>query len=584
MLRIATARAVLPSRIGLTGHKNWSRCGNVKYNSTAQKQKQKKRETTIPIWYGVVGGLAITVAGGIKYVHDHVGGTEGLVRTASFYSMAIPKYIIYRIHMIRESPDEVWERLHKETSEAGLEKILELRGFYVKSGQMCASNIGNAFPVVWQDTMSILQDQCPPKDFAIVKSTIESEYGKSLNDVFSSFEEETIGAASIGQVHRATLLDGSPVVVKVMYPEVERLFRGDVRTIKMFTQIAQPVHVPALNEIEKQFMTEFDYRREAEQMVTIRENLIKAGLAGGPSKLCAVPKPHLSLCTKRVLVMEELIGEKLALALRHDAERHAAQAGKTLSQFKADQEKQMQPTGGSNISQTATGPTADQYDKYIRLENGKRKLKNTAALLHNYSLGWLPGVATKPIETAATLPMNHAKLIDDLLYIHGHEVLVDGCFNGDPHPGNILLLGVDTGKPQLGLIDYGQVKRMPREMRLLMCKLIIALADDNKSDIVNLIKEAGYESENMDEEIIYKHTKVSYDEDNAVLTDGKHIQVYMEYLQDQDPVRQLPRDFIMVGRVSIMIRGLAHALNQSRSVAKAWKPIAEKVLRHEGSR
>eukprot|EP00978_Attheya_sp_CCMP212_P006211 scaffold14035_cov55-Attheya_sp.AAC.2 len=567
MLRIATTRAVLPPRIGLTGHKNWSRCGNVKYNSTVQKQKQKQktRETTIPIWYGVVGGLAVTVAGGIKYVHDHVGGTEGLVRTASFYSMAIPKYIIYRMHMIRESPDEVWEELHKETSEAGLEKILELRG------QMCASNIGNAFPVVWQDTMSILQDQCPPKDFAIVKSTIESEYGKSLNDVFSSFEEETIGAASIGQVHRATLLDGSPyrkrlnlygltkfvhahiinrVVVKVMYPEVERLFRGDVRTIKMFTQIAQPVHVPALNEIEKQFMTEFDYRREAEQMVTIRENLTKAGLAGGPSKLCAVPKPHLSLCTKRVLVMEELIGEKLALALRHDAERHAARAGKTLSEFKADQEKQMQPTGGSNIiSQTATGPTADQYNKYIRLENGKRKLKNTAALLQNYSLGWLPGVAAKPIETAATLPMNHAKLIDDLLYIHGHEV-----------------------------------KRMPREMRLLMCKLIIALADDNKSDIVNLIKEAGYESENMDEDIIYKHTKVSYDEDNAVLTDGKHIQVYMEYLQDQDPVRQLPRDFIMVGRVSIMIRGLAHALNQSRSVAKAWKPIAEKVLRHEGIR
>jgi hypothetical protein len=123
----------------------------------------------------------------------------------------------------------------------------------------------------------------------------------------------------------------------------------------------------------------------------------------------------------------------------------------------------------------------------------------------------------------------------------------------------------------------------------------------------------------MDEEIIYKHTKVSYDEDNAVLTDGKHIQVrrgeplficmlyfhkyqllflirifvcvysminqvYMEYLQDQDPVLQLPRDFIMVGRVSIMIRGLAHALNQSRSVAKAWKPIAEKVLRDEGIR
>jgi hypothetical protein len=77
---------------------------------------------------------------------------------------------------------------------------------------MCASNIGNAFPIIWQDTMSILQDQCPPKDFAIVKSIIESEYGKPLNDVFSTFEHETIGAASIGQVHRATLLDGRPYV------------------------------------------------------------------------------------------------------------------------------------------------------------------------------------------------------------------------------------------------------------------------------------------------------------------------------------------------------------------------------------
>jgi hypothetical protein len=91
-------------------------------------QKQKAKETTVPIWYGVVGGLVITLAGGIKYVHDHVGGTEGLVRTASFYSMAIPKYVLYRMHMIRESPDEVWEDLHKETSEAGLKKILELRG------------------------------------------------------------------------------------------------------------------------------------------------------------------------------------------------------------------------------------------------------------------------------------------------------------------------------------------------------------------------------------------------------------------------------------------------------------------------
>eukprot|EP00957_Ditylum_brightwellii_P020425 1540026-Ditylum_brightwellii.AAC.1 len=107
-----------------------------------------------------------------------------------------------------------------------------------------------------------------------------------MEEIFSSFDPEPIGAASIGQVHRAKLIDGRPVVVKIMYPEVERIFRGDVRTIKMFAQIAQPVHVPPLIEIEKQFMKEFDYTQESAQQIKVRENLMKAGLASGPNAIC----------------------------------------------------------------------------------------------------------------------------------------------------------------------------------------------------------------------------------------------------------------------------------------------------------
>ena len=61
--------------------------------------------------------------------------------------------------MYKKSPDHVWEKLDKETSAEGLQKIYELEGFYVKSGQLVAANIGDAFPEVWVDTMSILQDQ-----------------------------------------------------------------------------------------------------------------------------------------------------------------------------------------------------------------------------------------------------------------------------------------------------------------------------------------------------------------------------------------------------------------------------------------
>ena len=81
-------------------------------------------------------------------------------------------------------------------------------GFYIKCGQMSAANIGDAFPKIWQETMSVLQDQVPHKDFETIKAIIEEDMGKPLGDVFATFEPDPIGSASIGQVHRATLHNG----------------------------------------------------------------------------------------------------------------------------------------------------------------------------------------------------------------------------------------------------------------------------------------------------------------------------------------------------------------------------------------
>ncbi len=420
--------------------------------------------------------------------------------------------------------------------------------------------------------MSVLQDKCPYKSFDVVKSIIESEYNKPLDNIFSSFEETPIGSASIGQVHKATLHNGQSVVVKVQYPEVERVFRGDVRTIKMFAQIAQPVHVPALDEVEKQFMTEFDYVKEAEQMNRVRNNLLKGGIDA------KVPRAYLNLCTKSVLVMEELKGEKLSDALKHDMERHAARVGMTPMEFQDQEEKKLQELQKKGIMKKA--PSAHEYDQYIKILDSKRRVSNVTAALYNYSLGLLPGFQRKDYESRMTLPLNHAKIVDDLIYIHGHEVLVDGVFNGDPHPGNVIL-EIESGKTKLGLIDYGQVKELTKRERHLLCQIIIALSNDDRLKIIQLMKEAGFKSKYMDDEVIYKYAKVSYDEDNHELTDGKHIQMFMEDLQSRDPIETLPDQYIMVGRTSIMLRGLAHALRQSRSIAKAWKPIAEKVLREE---
>ena len=225
------------------------------------------------------------------------------------------------------------------------------------------------------------------------------------------------------------------VVVKIMYPEVEGLFRGDVRTIKLFAQLAQPVHVPALEEIEKQFMTEFDYVKEAKQLAQVRENLVKAGMAGDDSKLCAVPKPYLNLCTKRVLVMEELKGDKLAVGLRKDVEKHAARAGQTVDEFLAARKAEEEEAVAKG--KTLQGPTAKEFDVYRSLLNRQRQIENVGNMLYNVTVGWLPGNKKKKYKGKDQLPINQAKMIDELIYIHGHEVLVDGYFNGDPHPGMI---------------------------------------------------------------------------------------------------------------------------------------------------
>lgn len=528
-------------------------------------------EQTVPIkwWYAVVGGLVMTTVGTLRYTYDQVGSLEGLQRSCNFYSFAIPKYVEYRYHMWKKSPQSVWDDLDKATSARALAKILQLQGFFCKCGQMCASNVGDAFPVIWQDTMAVLQDQVPPQTFETVKAIVSKEL--DWDATFSSFDTTPIGSASIGQVHRATLRDtGEHVVVKVCYPHVERLLRGDVRTVKLFAKLAQPVHVPALEEVEQQFATEFDYRREGQHLEEIRLNLQAAGWAG-PDGVCQLPVPFLPLCTKHVLVMQELEGEKLVDGLRRDLSYQAEQRGRSVEAVMAE----LQGDGAPS-----QGPSVNDYQRWIALVDSQRRLTNLSHVVYNWTAGWVTG-KTYTYADKSTLPLNHAQLVDDLLAIHGHEVLVDGVFNGDCHPGNILLLRKADGSPQLGLIDYGQVKRLTKEDRHLFCRIVLALADDDRAAIVRLVKEAGYVSKRMDPDVIYSYAKVAYDEDNAELTKGLHIQMFMEDLQARDPIHALPYDFIVIGRASLLLRGLAHALKQPRSVAKSWKPIAERVLRED---
>ncbi len=115
------------------------------YHSVSKDQGSWRGKHAIV--YGLFGGMAVSAAYLVGHLQEELGGLEGIERSLSFYSVAIPRYIEYRMMQWTDSngdKNDEWEELHRRASKQGLDKIMELRGFYIKTGQMAASNIGNA--------------------------------------------------------------------------------------------------------------------------------------------------------------------------------------------------------------------------------------------------------------------------------------------------------------------------------------------------------------------------------------------------------------------------------------------------------
>jgi aarF domain-containing kinase len=490
--------------------------------------------------------------------------------------MAIPAFLSYkRVQLLKDrlprslglpvdeaSLDAEYETLHAEWAPRAMDVVLALRGFNLKTGQLVASNFGNVFPKAWQAVFEPLLDAVPHKPFSHVRATVERELGKPLAAVFSRFEEEPLAAASIGQVHRATLAgSGEAVVVKVMYPEVEGQFRGDVFAAKRFAAVALPEHVKPLEEIEKQFANEFDYRREAAQLAQIRANLAPV------FPHIIVPRPHLALCTKAVLVMDEVPrASKLTTALAQDMEFFAAMRG--VSVEKLVKEEEALNAAALARGELRCGPSAAEMARVQR---------------EVHWLNWWRWATGRP---AVRVPLNHAALVDELLCVHGHEVLVDGAFNGDPHPGNLLVTRDEAaaGGARLALVDYGQVKVLSAAERLQVARLMVGLARADEHNaahrraVAALLRDMGTRTARNDPDVMFEMARLFFDRDDKLVTRGKNTQAFIEELNARDAADEVGQNFVLVARCSLMLRGLGHLLNQHRSAAKAWAPIAERVL------
>jgi ubiquinone biosynthesis protein len=181
---------------------------------------------------------------------------------------------------------------------------------YIKLGQIISSGEG-IFPEELVVEFRKCRDEVPPEPFATVRRVVQDDLGRPLDAVFASFDERPLAAASIAQVHAAVLRTGEHVVVKVQRPQVARLVRQDLRVMawvapKLIGRIpvAALANPPALVELFAETITEeLDFRLEADNMLEIAHAFAVLGQRG-----YVVPRPHPTLVTRRVLVMERLDG------------------------------------------------------------------------------------------------------------------------------------------------------------------------------------------------------------------------------------------------------------------------------------
>lgn len=200
-------------------------------------------------------------------------------------------------------------------SKAGLSRRLRVAAehlgpTYIKLAQIISSGEG-LFPPELVEEFKRCRDQVRAESFGTVRTVVESDLGRPIDEVFTSFDKVPLAAASIAQVHCATLLTGEEVVVKVQRPTIRTQVHRDLKVMAWLAPllvgripIAALANPPALVELFAETIgEELDFRLEAQNMLDVAEAFTSLGQRG-----YVVARPHPELVTRRVLVMERLHG------------------------------------------------------------------------------------------------------------------------------------------------------------------------------------------------------------------------------------------------------------------------------------
>jgi predicted unusual protein kinase regulating ubiquinone biosynthesis (AarF/ABC1/UbiB family) len=365
---------------------------------------------------------------------------------------------------------------------------------YVKLGQLLSTR-ADLLPDAYLDALTRLQDRVEPFPFADVERIVQDELGVRIGKAFTAFEPAPLAAASLGQVHRATLRDGRPVAVKVQRPGIRERVRDDLdalaelaRFLDSHTEQGRRYgFADILHEFRTSLFRELDYRQEAANLTTLAGNL-------RDFERILIPEPISDYTTSRVLTMEYVRGRKI------------------------------------------TG-----------------------------------------ISPLARLEVDGEQLGDDLFRAYLKQVLVDGLFHADPHPGNVFL----TDDHRLALIDLGMIGHVTPQMQEKLMKLLLAVADGEGEDAARLAIEMGEKLDGFDErKFVRRVAEIVTTQRDATLHEIDVGRVFLEITRasGEHGVRQ-PPELTMLGKTLLNLDQVARTLSPEFNHAEAIRRHAVEILR-----
>ncbi len=271
-------------------------------------------------------GVADEVTGALRETHSEVGSlgdeltgqSRGLVRLTQTGFMLAQVAASYRLYSLRAAflPEQraqaLLEQLHTNNAQRFYRASTKHGGAFLKIGQLLSAR-PDIMPKAWVSELSGLQDAAPALPFEIVKRVVESELGGKLEDLFASFEEAPLAAASIGQVHRAVTLTGDAVAVKVQRPGIGELVKLDMQSLEIFldairSSLPELDYDTIVSEVRGALLYELDYAEEAHMTETV-------GTLLANEEHILVPMPYAQLSSPRILTTRFIEGRKITTVL-----------------------------------------------------------------------------------------------------------------------------------------------------------------------------------------------------------------------------------------------------------------------------